>query len=901
MPKFLRTKDEIFIDYLEDLVENGVIQKDQFENYRTTGKKEILDLLDKKIHETEDYYGARISTLDSFYHFCNYLVKKDVATNRKVWNSLVKKFFLAVERNQYTCFMCARGHGKSYFWCLYTLFKAYTNPFFECIIASNTPKMGKRLFRVLNRLIDSNELLFERRNPDNKQDIPNTQFEMEYNHGYFEVTSVGTTPRSAHVSLAIVDDPLRDDKRYSDDFIENYVFGQIYPIVQRKKGRLAISGTPMHHKDLFHNVMRGSDGKLITDGRISDGEHKGFWCKMFPAILDELKKVTLLPETFSYDDLIRIKETQGDLFFTREYMLKCIDDKKALFPFSLLKSCTDESENYLFSGEENKNYVIGVDVATSGAASADYTAAIVLEVRERKRKIKVQEEGEDGEIVVKQIDSDSFISEKVVRHIFHEKGVDISRQIEIIQDLAIRFNDALVLVERNNVGVALIQELQQRNVNVESFTTDKFKKESAIRFLINEMQNGRIVFTSDDTYEVKKLKEELRNFGIKESRGKERMESLSGHDDLCCHPDTRVYVGNGIYKKIKDIKIGDYVMTNKGRLKRVNNIFKRNYSGKLKKINAYGSLPVIVTPNHPIMTFDTINYQKRKIWKKSELLKPGDELSFHYDFYNKFKHLDINESKLIGIFLAEGCASTKNKITFSFNLKEKSLANNINDLIKYKFGFYMNTEINEKRNSLVLSKKNKMLFDYFNKFYDINRNKYIPKDIFRLNIPIILVYYYLLGDGCFYKGSYSASSISYTLIQQIRLLLMRKGITSSIGYAKEQNKLWNNNKYYLSKEHFIINLSKTSTKKLFNLLNLNYAYKFKCDREVIKLKRNSLRLKVVNIEDFDYTGDVYNLEVDKYNNYIIENITVHNCSALWLANSATQNYTSSLAFAVVQD
>jgi len=94
-----------------------------------------------------------------------------------------------------------------------------------------------------------------------------------------------------------------------------------------------------------------------------------------------------------------------------------------------------------------------------------------------------------------------------------------------------RFNNAMVMVEKNNVGVALIQELIRRNVNVEEFVTDKFKKESAIRFLINEMQNGRLWFP-EETVEIKSLKNELRQFGIKEVRGKERLESLSGHDDL---------------------------------------------------------------------------------------------------------------------------------------------------------------------------------------------------------------------------------------------------------------------------------------------------------------------------------------------------------------------------------
>jgi len=507
--RFLRNKSEIIIDYKNDLLKHSLIKPEDELNI-------IEDLLDKKIHETESYKGVQIATLDAFYHFCNYVVKKDYATDRMIWNSFIKKMFLVVEKHQYNCIEAARGHGKSFFWVLYGLFKAYTNPFFECIIASNTPKMGKRLFRVLNRIIDANELLTERRNPDNKKEIPNNQDEMEYNHGFFEVTSVGTTPRSAHVNLAIADDPLRDDKRYSDDFIKNYIFGQLFPIVQVKKGRMIISGTPMHYKDIFHTVMRDTMNKKITNGRISAGEHKGFYCISYPAVLNVEKEEVLLPEVFTYEELLNIRKTQGDLYFTREYLLICLDESKALFPTNLIRRCSDNSIPYLYNGEENVNYVIGVDVATSGAASADFSAYTILELRGKKN----EKEGEE-----------EYITEKVVRHIFHEKGVEIKKQVEVIYDLSLRFNNAMVLVEKNNVGVALIQELRRRNVNVDEFVTDKFKKESAIRFLINELQNGRMWFP-EDVQEVQDLKNELRQFGIKEIRGKERMESLSGHDDL---------------------------------------------------------------------------------------------------------------------------------------------------------------------------------------------------------------------------------------------------------------------------------------------------------------------------------------------------------------------------------
>jgi len=174
----------------------------------------------------------------------------------------------------------------------------------------------------------------------------------------------------------------------------------------------------------------------------------------------------------------------------------------------LKKKFLDPSAEWEEVGDPEGRYVIAADVATSGAVSADFSAFLVLRINKT-----------DGT--------------KTVVHIKRVKGMDVSKQIDTLEMMANDFNRCLVLVEKNNVGVALIQELIKRNVNVEEFVTDRPKKEGAIRYLQNEISRGRIHCPVEfETYpELRALYEELVAFGIRIKRGKETMEALSGHDD----------------------------------------------------------------------------------------------------------------------------------------------------------------------------------------------------------------------------------------------------------------------------------------------------------------------------------------------------------------------------------
>jgi len=521
---FFRTKDDICSDYLNYLIKIGFVKESEREFFEGEGQDEVLQILLRKLYFTKIYNGVEVSSVSAFWHFCHFVVHKDIPTGREVWNDFVKQMFIDYEGNRNTCVMASRSLGKSFFIVLYSIFKMFLYKYTQIIFATNIPPQCIDLLRVFKRIVETNELLNDKKDMYKGKDLKWSEREIEYNSGYVYTYTPGSTPRGKHVNYIFPDDLIADHMNYSDDEIETFVFSELFPCVQRKRGRFCMTGTPIHLKDIFHFCMNEKEdfgGKLITDGRISA---KGFLSRIIP-IADKNGK-PLFPRDYDEDAIQRIRMTQGDLKFEREYLLKVTDTSATMFPIRLTDACVDEQYKWEDMGQPSFNYIIGVDVATSGAASADFSAFIVLKLIPTKVGMK-----------------------KVVVHIVHAKGMPISSELDIsgkvidefnkgqadiIAELSKRFHNPRVIVEKNNVGVAVIQELIKRNIAVEQFVTDKYKKEGMVRYLVSEMQYKNMLFPPvSEGREIKSLLKELNSFGVKTNRaGKERMEALSGHDDL---------------------------------------------------------------------------------------------------------------------------------------------------------------------------------------------------------------------------------------------------------------------------------------------------------------------------------------------------------------------------------
>ena len=118
------------------------------------------------------------------------------------------------------------------------------------------------------------------------------------------------------------------------------------------------------------------------------------------------------------------------------------------------------------------------------------------------------------------------------------KGLKISEQAKHIAELSKKFNNCQVLVEQNNMGIDMIDELADTwNVGVESFTTGGKgqKKEELIRFLITAFEHEQIIMPQGDEWarqQMEVMSDELSKFCVNITpAGNEQYKGMGAHDD----------------------------------------------------------------------------------------------------------------------------------------------------------------------------------------------------------------------------------------------------------------------------------------------------------------------------------------------------------------------------------
>jgi len=381
----------------------------------------------------------------------------------------------------------------------------------------------------------------------------------------------------------------------------------------------------------------------------------------------------------------------------------------------------------------------------------------------------------------------------------------------------------------------------------------------------------------------------------------------------CLLPQEKIVL-NGDYQEIKNTKEGDLVFSHDLKENKIVKRFSRKHSGKIIKLkNTLGEISL--TPEHLVYSIVLPNKRKFKsnkgkkelipAWYHCEDLKKGDIILYPINSYKqdqRFLNIDLPKSKwdfnspnlpkrvpleedllrLFGYFLAEGNIQEKpsrNFISFSLNINEEDIAKDIQKICRKLFNLEVTIRKEEKRNVLIVFIYNSQLSRIFKQLFGNGaQNKKIPKLV--MDLPIkkqeSLVYGMWKGDGYINinrtgpRAGYS--TISYNLIQQLKLLLLRQGIIPSIYEEKEKKVKGINHK----KSYRIHVGQRDSLIKIANLLNINYYPKsYKSINSWIE--ENYLYTPITQVKRKIYSGDVFNLEVENAHSFTSEAFLVHNC------------------------
>jgi dihydrofolate reductase/thymidylate synthase len=316
----------------------------------------------------------------------------------------------------------------------------------------------------------------------------------------------------------------------------------------------------------------------------------------------------------------------------------------------------------------------------------------------------------------------------------------------------------------------------------------------------------------------------------------------------CFLKDTQVLTNEG-YVGIQNLTLNDIVYTHKGEWHKIKSLYSRKYEGLIYYISCQHNTKYIkTTEEHPFYVTDGI--KEKPYWCKANELQEKHLLCMPI---NKNKNVKILTSTklekneityedcyMFGYYLNTGYSNTHNTkyyisiydhdlLNVSTNFENLSLISEHNsvdnkeyskyEIINYKYKTYLK-ELGSKR-----------------------YNKRIPEWI--IDLPQKYLTYFLKG--------YNNNNLDDFVIQSkqvaynLQRIFAKLQLYTSIIYRPNEK-----NKY------------KLSIVKNGSLIDNNYQY----------FKIQSILTKTQSV-------NVYNIEVEKDNSYIVQNITVHNCHILY--------------------
>ena len=411
------------------------------------------------------------------------------------------------------------------------------------------------------------------------------------------------------------------------------------------------------------------------------------------------------------------------------------------------------------------------------------------------------------------------------------------------------------------------------------------------------------------------MKDELKN--VVESILK--VHKLKENDiwlDIACFPE-----GNFINTQrgnidIKDIKVGDMVLSHDGYYHKVVKLFKRDFDGEFIKLKIRGlNLDTKVTYNHEYLTKRgwvraedlMINDYVRlgnKIYenvKQSDILNLYDVIKDCHPFgikdlnngyiesisnglktkLPKFIKIDEKLIKILAYYIGEGDSIANTGIRFTFNTKEIDKSDEIKDYFKNIFNIDVKTDtvgntLTTKLNSSLLSS----IFKYL--CGKLAFNKKIPFQLLNKKLFPIFLKSLWFTDGhfslhktrhCKYKKTYVFNSVSKRLILDVWNILELYNIKSSVQHVK-------NNKGFSLKGGYIYRLTVERNLSIIRLENLFNKNTFDIIQPLnnIIIKEKDNYAKILKIEKIIEKNTVYNFKVDKSKTYVCNGVVVHNCN-----------------------
>ena len=377
---------------------------------------------------------------------------------------------------------------------------------------------------------------------------------------------------------------------------------------------------------------------------------------------------------------------------------------------------------------------------------------------------------------------------------------------------------------------------------------------------------------------------------------------------VCVLPYTLIQANSEI-TPIVQIKRSARILSHDGKYHRIKKLISRRYTGKVYRIWVNNLGTIYVTPEHHILALKLGKRDKFATFKKfkpdwycAQELKKGNAILYpisreiqdvrsiefdiekpKWDFKSKDLptqiRVDENFLRLVGYYLAEGYTRLdpcKGTLGFVFNVREKQYIDDVTDIVSKIFNIkpadlmplHSGTAIDIVFYSARLAR-------FFARHFGKGASeKHIPH--WMMLLPLDKQRNILegawCGDGYISQKQQRAKyvTISKQFAFQMRALLQRQEIISSFSIGKA---------YDIHKESYLLYIQDdASLKKIADIMGV--------DLDIKPRKRNNQKTwfadnfyftTIREIEAVDYSGLVYNLEMEEPHSYVSDSLVLHNC------------------------
>jgi ribonucleoside-diphosphate reductase alpha chain len=360
--------------------------------------------------------------------------------------------------------------------------------------------------------------------------------------------------------------------------------------------------------------------------------------------------------------------------------------------------------------------------------------------------------------------------------------------------------------------------------------------------------------------------------------------------DQCVHPETMIYTTHGP-KEIQNCTTGETSIFNQlGETEIIQNVLEHSYEGEILSIETMHSLfPLQITPMHPLyvlqgqpkgLNFKVIKNRLDKNicqleWIDARELTTDDMVVYPIPTHAIDNHLITNDDcYMYGIILGDGCMNNNNDTGYvsvhtmnKLHIREFIEKYFQNKLVDYKVSVHENTTRIRWNRTIHLPFR-------YNDFYDENKTKRVHHRF--LNLPVEKSKYIVKGlldtDGCNHE-ELVFDSTSLNLIQSLKFICLKMGILTS-GYTCDrigQSHVSDHGIIENKELNYCLRIPKTN--EICELMNMEYN-----EKQFFKFFRyhNYLLSRIQNITTKQYSGVLYDLQMQTQHDYLLETGLVHN-------------------------